>query len=249
MIAAPIWRCSCDAETASPSTPGIVLTPAPEIFTLASFAGRSTDAAHLVDEADHRGVGVLDRRPAGPRRGACRSASARSARRCCPCGCAPAPRRPSRRGRRAGAPRAGRASTSCWRGGRRSAARAAAGSARSRRARACVRAQAAEGDPADLDPWRDLVRPRVVVGVQRAPQDDEHRQRGGDQDEALRAHRCTDGSVGTQVRASQPCKLAIAFMTSRPRGVRALVRRRASASASGSSEGSSAMSSSASRSS
>ena len=39
-----------------------------------------------------------------------------------------------------------------------------------------VGGQAPERDAGDLDPGRDLVRPRVVVGVQRAPQDDEHRQ-------------------------------------------------------------------------
>ena len=47
VIAAPIWRCSCEAETASPSTPGTVLTPAPEIFTVASLAGRSTERRTL----------------------------------------------------------------------------------------------------------------------------------------------------------------------------------------------------------
>ena len=47
VMAVPIWRCSCEAEMASPSTPGTVLTPAAPIFTLASLAGRSTDLRTL----------------------------------------------------------------------------------------------------------------------------------------------------------------------------------------------------------
>jgi len=54
--------------------------------------------------------------------------------------------------------------------------------------------QAFERDAADLDPGCDLVRTRVVVGVQRAPQHDEHRQEGGDDDEAPGPHPCAPDS-------------------------------------------------------
>ena len=79
-------------------------------------------------------------------------------------------------------------------------------------------------------------------GVQRAPQDDDHRQKAATRKKLLRAHRCTAEVVGTQVRASQPCKLAIAFMTS-GRAACSPSWAASSASASGSSEGSRAMSS------
>ena len=42
----------------------------------------------------------------------------------------------------------------------------------------------------DLDTFGDVVRARMVIRVDAAPQDDEHRQDGGDQDQALRPHPC-----------------------------------------------------------
>ena len=54
-----------------------------------------------------------------------------------------------------------------------------------------IDAHAADGNARDLHARRDLVRARVVVRVQRAPQDDEHRQEGGDKNQAFRSHPCT----------------------------------------------------------
>ena len=168
VMAAPIWRCSCEAETASPSTPGIVSTPVASIFTLASLAGRSTDLRTL---SMRRMTAASEYWTVGRRSSLIRSPDER-------------------------APRA-REDVARPAARQRLVDHGAEVGAQARLARAelprlggvvdddrllerledlaleprprLVGRQPAQRHAPDLDPGRDLVRPRVVVGVQRAP--------------------------------------------------------------------------------